>query len=927
MNTRLQTRVVSNLLALVAGFLCFAPGALAQECALGSRVPFAGHNLPLDADPNPQSMTLVEAFPNLGFDRAIQAVPTPDDTNRLAVVEQEGQIRIFQNDASTSSLGTFLDISGVVDDSDNEMGLLGLAFDPGYAQNGRFFVNYTAGSACSGAVQTTYCTRIVQYEVSAGNANVANPGSASLVYEFEQTASFHNGGTMHFGPDGYLYVAAGDGGLNSSDALDLTNPRGAILRLDVSENAPSLAPSTNPFVGQAGAAEEIFHYGLRNPWRFSFDSATGDLWIGDVGRASFEEINFLAAGSPGGTNFGWDRCEGNGDGPANQACGSQPYEAPAYVYAHGGAAFNSVTGGFVYRGDEFPELNGAYIFADYGLRTVWAWDKDGGGSPQQIATADNGIVSFGEDNDGEILLLELFGNDISRLARSSGSGGSGGDSFPIALSDTGFFDNVSTLTPAAGMIEYEPEAPFYSDNTEKTRWMALPGNQKIAFHATETWGFPVGTAFVKHFEIERSDGSFQRLETRVFLRQLGRWVGVTYRWNSAGTDAFLLVDGDEVVLDLGAGQTQNYIYPSSSDCLGCHNDFAGRALGLRTRQLGGEFDYGSVSEVQLEAWNCIGLFDTDLENPTGYERFAPFSDSSRSLSHRVRSHVDVNCAVCHQPAGPAPTAVDLRFDTAIAEMNLIGASPTEGNLGVPGADLVTVGSKEDSGMWLRMSSLVASERMAAGTQVPDAEAVAEIGSWIDSALNVIDTDEDGIADGADLCPTVADPGQADRDGDDVGDACDPDDLPDVFVVSQNVPSSVSPGQLLSLSAVARNQGGGAAGNFPLNFYLSSDQSFDRTEDASVGTCWLNGAGVDVSRTCTTTEAQVPSDIVAAEALPAEFYWVACADPVGQIPDVDDSNDCLVASSPVMVPEPGVFMLGLVALSSTLVAVRLRRALD
>jgi hypothetical protein len=246
---------------------------------------------------------------------------------------------------------------------------------------------------------------------------------------------------------------------------------------------------------------------------------------------------------------------------------------------------------------------------------------------------------------------------------------------------------------------------------------------------------------------------------------------------------------------------------------------------------------------------------------------------------------------------------------------------------VPGADIVRVGSKEDSVLWLRIDSEVPSLRMAAGTQVPDVDAVAEIGNWIDAALDVIDTDEDGVADGVDVCPTVPDPGQADRDNDDLGDACDPDDLPDLVVLSQNVPSAVSPGQLLALSAVAQNQGGGAAGNFPLNFYLSADLAFDPTEDASVGTCWLDGVGADATRNCSTTEAQVPLDIAGGEALPLEFYWVTCADRIGAVPDVDDSNDCSVASTPVMVPEPAAIALGFIALMTVLFAARLRLAVD
>ncbi|MEZ5974210.1 MAG: PQQ-dependent sugar dehydrogenase [Planctomycetota bacterium] len=344
------------------------------------------------------------------------------DTDRLFVVRQSGQIRVLTNVHGTPVLETtpFLTVTGLV--SGGEQGLLGMAFHPDYANNGRFFVNYTgAGGA----------TKVVEYQVSASDPNVADPTPVQTLLTIAQPFSNHNGGCIQFGPDGYLYIGTGDGGSGGDPGDRAQSPLqllGKMLRLDVDAPAPFIPP-TNPFVGVSTGADEVWSTGLRNPWRWSFDRLTGDLWIGDVGQNAWEEINFVPASSPGGENYGWRCMEGNNCYTASSGCTCNATNLidPVQAYSHG-VGF-CVTGGYVYRGNSIPSLNGTYFYADYGTNKIWSLRYDGTtvteftdrtlelrpavGSITQIA-------SFGEDGVGELYIVEL-GGEVWRIEQDCDS--------------------------------------------------------------------------------------------------------------------------------------------------------------------------------------------------------------------------------------------------------------------------------------------------------------------------------------------------------------------------------------------------------------------------------------------------------------------------------------------------------------------------
>jgi len=367
-----------------------------------------------DRDFNAETPTFVLTVDEIvasGFTKPVQVTHARDGSQRLFVVEQTGWITIIQD--NTVLPDPFLDLSGKIS-SGGERGLLGLAFHPDFSSNGYFYVNYTRTS--DGA------TVIARYTVST-NPNLADLNSGTTLLTISQPYSNHNGGQLAFGPDGYLYIGTGDGGSGGDPqniAQNIDSLLGKILRLDVDHGSPYAIPPDNPYLDSAGA-DEIWALGLRNPWRFSFDRDTGDLYIGDVGQNQWEEIDFEAAGSPGGTNFGWRCKEGihtfNTEPPCDDSIFLATLTDPITEYSH--EEGQSVTGGFVYRGDQYTAMQGWYFYADYVQGKIWSISQTGPGvwsQPELLLDENITISSFGEDEAGELYLCDYLGGTIRRLA-------------------------------------------------------------------------------------------------------------------------------------------------------------------------------------------------------------------------------------------------------------------------------------------------------------------------------------------------------------------------------------------------------------------------------------------------------------------------------------------------------------------------------
>jgi len=747
----------------------------AQPFGLTQRTVVTGLQFPLD-DPavvgssgNP--VELVRAFPSLTFSSPVFMTSARDGSNRLFVVQQTGAIQVFQNSDATATKSTFLDLStktlpgGFQFVSDGEQGLLGLAFDPNFITNRYFYVYYSVYSSSSNQRRSV----VSRFQVSSGAPNVADPASESIVIQVPQELyTNHKGGNIAFGPDHMLYINLGDGGSGgdpNNNAQNCTKMLGKILRLDVSSATPYAIPSDNPFAGagpyscgddntvsghppltnagtqlcgQGGTAnnkicKEIYAYGLRNPFRSSFDRITGQLWVGDVGQDAWEEVDLITR--PG-LNLGWRYYEGTHsyNNPNNLPLTN--FLPPITEYQHGASGY-CIIGGFIYRGSAIPELYGKYVYGDNVSGKVWALSYDGTRvtSNQQLSGVSAPSVSaFGEDEAGELYAVNLSAGTLSRFRHGAAASG---PVIPPHLSQTGLFQNLAALSASDGIIEFDVNAPLWSDYAQKKRWIALPGTSNIGFSAGDAFSFPVGTALIKNFSMQLSASQTKKLETRVLFRHNQGWQGYTYKWNDAQSDADLLTNSATETLTItdpsvpGGARTQQWYYPGRGDCLSCHTPQSGTVLGVRTRQLNKDFSYGAVTDNQLRSWNHIGLFSSDIGNASSYQAYAQYTDSNRPVVSRARAYLASNCSHCHQPGIPSTANIDLRYDTAISAMQAVDVRPTAGDLGLADAFRIKTHVKESSVLWERMRRLDGNRMPKLGSSIADPTGVSLIGSWID----------------------------------------------------------------------------------------------------------------------------------------------------------------------------------------------------
>ena len=669
-----------------------------------------------DPPPPPTNLVLTRVFNNVQSNQTIFLTQNGIDQNLWYAMEQGGRVLVFSSVGNGSEISTFINISNRNNFiSQGEMGLLGMTFDPGFPNRNYVYLsfNHTQGGRKS---------KISRFTVNADRKSVDLNSEITLL-EVDQPFTNHNGGHIAFGPDGYLYIGMGDGGSGNdpqNHGQNVNTLLGTILRIDVSNSSaanPYTIPPNNPFVGQNGR-DEIFAYGLRNPWRFSFDRDNGDLWVGDVGQNAREEIAIVKRGE----NHGWKIREGLVCRGGGNNCQSNGFVDPILDY--GRNLGRSVTGGYVYRGNRIPGLQGTYFYADYQSGRLWRFRQNqaGNAAPEVVANTGMSIASFAEGMDGEVYVINRADGTFHRISQSNQQNNL--NNFPQTLSATGCFQQDKPNEPVDSVLPYEVAHTLWSDGALKRRWVSFPpGFAGVPVTNAGKLDLPNGTIFFKEFKLGQ-----RLLETRMFVKhQNGNWGGYSYRWNENGTEANLVTGSPSFAVG-----NQTWTIPSRSNCFECHNSASGRNLGFEPRQLNTDVGYYGNTANQLDGMIKLGVF-SEVDKPKFVlaPKLEPLNSVGASLSAKALSYLDVQCGTCHRPDGTGRGPSDFRFLGSDTALNYCNAEPIAGNLGIANPRILAPADPGRSVLLQRLKSQDQDIRMPVlGVSIPHQEGIQTIENWI-----------------------------------------------------------------------------------------------------------------------------------------------------------------------------------------------------
>ena len=698
----------------------------------------------ITGSPEPPLPYRVElAFPELKFQQPLDLSAAPG-SSRLFVAEQGGKIYSFENRADATQLDLVADLKL----SHPELtSLYAITFHPDFEQNRKLYVCYIQGNDKPDG------TFVSQFELSKTEPPELDPASERVLIRW--WSGGHNGCSLKFGPDGFLYISTGDGGAPSPpDPLmagqDVSNLLSNILRIDVDHQDGGKAyrvPADNPFVGMPDVRPEIWAFGFRNPWRMSFDRTRGDLWVGDVGWQLWEMIYRVERGG----NYGWPIMEGPQAALPESKRGPAPILPPVVSHPHSEAA--SITGGFVYHGQRLPSLQDVYVYGDYQTGTLWGLKLNGTQieSHTKLAQTPLQLVSFGEDNDGELYLVDYQRTQqIYRLVENPEVGQQ--VAFPRRLSDTGLFTSVKNQMPSPGVTSYSINAMHWADHTTSERWMAVPGTEPVQIEKNMRWQFPDGSVLAKTVSIEMTQSdpsSSRRLETQVLHREDSTWRPYTYLWNHDQTDAEL-VPAAGVTLSLRINNAsapdgvreQTYRVASRGECQMCHNPWAemktaglgiqsASPLAVTINQLNKTQGVDASKQNQLDALQRRGWISGIIsQSPTEAPKLANPYDPKADLNERVRSYFQVNCAHCHQPHAGGSALIELASDIKLENAKILDAKPGQGAFGISHARIVAPQDPEGSVLFYRMAKVGNGRMPRIGSNEVDEQAVAMMHNWI-----------------------------------------------------------------------------------------------------------------------------------------------------------------------------------------------------
>ncbi|HEY7156875.1 MAG TPA: PQQ-dependent sugar dehydrogenase [Gemmataceae bacterium] len=657
-----------------------------------------------------------------------------------------------------------------------------LIFHPKFKENGYIYVGMNGPSSAPSAKQKT---RILRYTMGREPPYRLDPKSETLIIEWPSDG--HDGAALAFGKDNMLYVTSGDGTSDSDTHIvgqDLSKLTAKVLRLDVDHPDKDKAyavPKDNPFVGVKDARPETWAYGLRNPWRMTVDRKTGHIWVGNNGQDLWETAYLIEKGA----NYGWSVMEGSHPFYPNRKAGPTPFSKPTVEHSHSEA--RSLSGGIVYYGSKYPELQGAYIYGDYSTGKIWGVHHDGKRVVWHKELADTRlqITHFSVDAHGEILIADHRGQGKGGLYTLEATPKDLPPStFPRKLSESGLFRSVKGHIMEPALIPYSVNAPLWSDGAYKERWIALPGaDSHIDFTTWRGWNFPDETVLVKSFALEMEQGnpaSRRWIETRFLTKQQGEWFGYSYQWNDEQTDGTLVdakgLDRAFTIRDKTDGnREQQWHYPSRTECMVCHSRAANFVLGLSELQMNKVHDYGGVRDNQLRVLEHLGvlrinwmeetknalrreaeakglsekqineqinkLTATRLQRapvrssllmlpPEKYRRLVDPYDPKQDINLRARSYLHANCAQCHVEAGGGNAQMELEFTTKLDKMRLLDVKPQHDTFGLRDARLVAPGYPERSVLLRRIDHRDAGHMPPLATALVDREAVRVMRDWI-----------------------------------------------------------------------------------------------------------------------------------------------------------------------------------------------------
>jgi uncharacterized repeat protein (TIGR03806 family) len=709
--------------------------AVEKPFGLERRIPWNDSRVVGSPDPLPP-YKVAKAFPKLTVKQPLGLFPEPG-TNRLIILQHlnhwagPGRLLAIPDDQDASDPEMLLEVDGLA---------VGVAYHPEYERNG--FIYIGLNGPVKGRKKTT---QVVRYTVDRRPPHGIDPASKQLVIEWPSNG--HNGGDLAFGNDGFLYVSSGDGS-SDSDA-DLTGQTlddllAAVLRIDVDHPDAGRnygVPKDNPFVNRPGARPELWAYGLRNPWRMSYDKPSGQLWVGQNGQDLWEQVYLIKKGA----NYGWSLTEGSHVFHSQRKAGPDPISPPTAEHHH--AEARSLTGGRVYRGTRLPDLVGTYVYGDWSTGRVWGIKHDGTKATwhRELVDTPFNITGFGTDHAGELYVID----QISGFYRFEPTTDADRPSqpFPTRLSESGLFASVAAHKPHPAALPYEVSAPQWADGASMERFIALPGSeeriqQKPQLNAGGAWSYPNGSVVVQTLSLGVFSGGSspvkKRVETRLMTRQQGEWIGYSYRWNAEQTDAELVRGtGDSETFEVadpteqGGRREQIWRFPGRTECLVCHSRAAGFVLGFTPLQLDRDHDFGGTTDNQLRTFEHIGLFQGDLPKRSADKpRLVNPYEAKAPLEARVKSYLDVNCSTCHVQEGGGNSRMQLNLATPLGKMQLIGEVPLHDKFNITDARLVAPGSPERSVLYQRLSRRGTGQMPPLVSTEVDRKAVALIADWI-----------------------------------------------------------------------------------------------------------------------------------------------------------------------------------------------------